>query len=80
MKIGVITTSRADFSIYLSLLKNIPKESLLLFVTGMHLEAGFGKTIDAIIQEGFIPIPTERTLYKTCLPRGTAESMGEYFN
>lgn len=63
MTIGVITTSRADYGIYLPLLKRLQVENveLLLFVSGMHLESKFGNTIDLIEEDGFKI--TERTKY-----------------
>ena len=55
MKIGVITTSRADFGIYLPLLKKIKERSheLSLFVGGMHTAAHLGNSYHFIEKEGF---------------------------
>lgn len=56
MIIGVITTSRADFGIYLPLLKRIkqdPELSLNIYALGMHLSTKFGNTIKDIEKEGF---------------------------
>ena len=49
--IAVITTGRADFGIYLPLLKAISTEKSLklsLIVSGMHLEKCFGMTVREI--------------------------------
>ena len=56
MRIGVITSSRADFDILLPLLREFKKHrevELLLFVTGMHLMPEFGLTMKYIETEGF---------------------------
>jgi len=55
MNIGVITTSRADFGIYLPLLKKIKdsQHELFLFVGGMHTSADFGNSYQLIEKEGF---------------------------
>ena len=48
-KIGLVTTSRADYGIYVPLLKRILKDpslELLLYVAGMHLCKEFGMTIN----------------------------------
>ena len=55
-KIGVVTTSRADYGIYRSILRGIrasAKLELYLFVTGMHLAPEYGRTIDHIKQDGW---------------------------
>lgn len=56
--IGVVTTSRADFGVYLPLLRKLKDHShvrLLLYVSGMHLAKEYGHTVDWIVSEG-IPI------------------------
>lgn len=58
MKIGVLTSSRADFGIYLPLLKELkvnPFFELELIVFGTHLSRYHGYTIQQIIDEGFDP-------------------------
>lgn len=55
MTIGFITTSRADFGIYLPLLKKIEANDnfeYLLFVSGMHVSEKFGNSYKAIEKEG----------------------------
>lgn len=52
----VLTTSRADFGIYRSVLRAIEAHddlSLGLAVTGMHLKPEFGNTIDEVKASGF---------------------------
>jgi GDP/UDP-N,N'-diacetylbacillosamine 2-epimerase (hydrolysing) len=56
MKVAVLTSSRADFGIYLPLLKAIKKDAffeLKLIVFGTHLSSFYGETVNQIIAEGF---------------------------
>ncbi len=54
-KILIVTERRADYSRFKEILKEIKKNNLtyILVVTGIHLENGFGKTINEIKQDGF---------------------------
>jgi GDP/UDP-N,N'-diacetylbacillosamine 2-epimerase (hydrolysing) len=55
-KIAVLTESRADYGIYLPVLKAIqacPDLELNLIVTGMHLSPEYGKTWQEIERDGF---------------------------
>lgn len=54
-KIGLLTSSRADFSIYLPLIREIsnkPNYQLEIIAFGTHLAAEFGNTIELIEKEG----------------------------
>jgi UDP-hydrolysing UDP-N-acetyl-D-glucosamine 2-epimerase len=54
--IGVVTGSRADYSIYLPVLRAIKCDralQLILYVTGMHLSRRFGLTVTQIEADGF---------------------------
>jgi len=54
--IAVVTTSRADYGIYASLLKELAAEAkvnLSLIVGGMHLAPQFGMTIEMIEKDGY---------------------------
>lgn len=56
MKIGVLTSSRADYGIYLPLLKRIkedPEDTLEIIAFGTHLSKYHGYTIDSIKADGF---------------------------
>ena len=56
MKIGILTSSRADFGIYLPLLKALridPFFELSIIAFGTHLSDFYGKTINFIEAEGF---------------------------
>lgn len=55
MKVGLLTSSRADFSIYLPLINKLNQDKffdLNLIVFGSHLSDDYGHTIDNIIQMG----------------------------
>ncbi len=77
MKIGVITTSRADFGIYLPLLNKI-KESehhLMLFAGGMHTASHFGNSHQLIEEAGFIIGEMVDGISTDDSPFGLCESM-----
>jgi GDP/UDP-N,N'-diacetylbacillosamine 2-epimerase (hydrolysing) len=64
VRIGVLTSSRADFGVYLPLLKALQNDSEIVFeliVFGTHLSNYHGRTIDEIEGRGFVvkyKIPT----------------------
>lgn len=80
-KIGVVTTSRADYGLYLPILKEVVNDKnlrLLLYVTGMHLSSGFGNTIEMIRKDGF-PIAAKVPMLQssdTALDIGVAMGKG----
>ncbi len=56
MKIGVLTSSRADFGIYYPLVKQLVEDdsfSVEIIAFGTHLKAEYGRTIDEITSLGF---------------------------
>ncbi|MGB4448639.1 MAG: UDP-N-acetylglucosamine 2-epimerase [Cloacibacterium sp.] len=56
IRVGVLTSSRADFGIYLPLLKALQKDeefNLELIVFGTHLSKFHGYTVEQIEREGF---------------------------
>lgn len=56
MKIAVLTSSRADYSIYLPLLKTLQADQffdLRIIVFGTHLSEQFGETVKQITADGF---------------------------
>ncbi len=57
IKIGILTSSRADFGIYLPLLKRMQEDSSVDFdiiAFGTHLSKSHGHTIDDIQNHGFV--------------------------
>jgi GDP/UDP-N,N'-diacetylbacillosamine 2-epimerase (hydrolysing) len=56
MKIGVLTSSRADYGIYLPLLDKLKLDQrfqLEIVAFGMHLQKSQGNTVDQITKDGF---------------------------
>jgi len=56
MKIGVLTSSRADYGIYLPLLDKLKLDQrfqLEIIAFGMHLQKSQGNTVDQITKDGF---------------------------
>jgi GDP/UDP-N,N'-diacetylbacillosamine 2-epimerase (hydrolysing) len=56
MKVGILTSTRADFGIYLPLLKELKMDEyfdLEIIAFGTHLSPRFGMTINEIEREGF---------------------------
>lgn len=77
--IGVVTTARSDYSIYLPVLQRIQHESdlrLHLLVAGMHLSPEFGLTVREIEQDGFEISERIEMLLSSDTPEGVAKSMG----
>lgn len=56
MKIGVLTSSRADYGIYNPLLKELQSDpffDLQIIAFGTHLSAQYGNTLNQIIKDGY---------------------------
>lgn len=56
IKIGILTSSRADYSIYYPLileLQKLPKTNVEIIAFGTHLSKNHGFTIDQILADGF---------------------------
>ena len=77
--IGVVTTSRADYGIYrpvLSAIENDASLSLRLLVSGMHLSAEYGLTIEDIKSDGFKVHEQIESLVTGDGPECISESLG----
>ncbi len=77
--IGVVTTTRADYGIYLPVLRALqedPELRPLLYVSGMHLSPEFGFTVNAIKDDGFEIVESIEMLLSADSPEGVAKSMG----
>lgn len=77
--LGVVTTARSDYGIYLPILRAIqaePSIALHLIVGGMHLAPEYGYTIDAIERDGFPIGDRVEMLLSSDTPLGTAKSIG----
>ncbi|MEX1211417.1 MAG: UDP-N-acetylglucosamine 2-epimerase [Balneolaceae bacterium] len=79
MKIGVLTSSRADFGIYLPLLKQLKQDSffdLSIIAFGTHGSPYHGGTISEIQEEGFKNIDLIQSLLLNDNPNGISTSYG----
>ena len=77
--IGVVTTSRADYSAYRPILRACaadPELSLKLFVSGAHLSPEFGSTVQQIEADGFEITERIEMLLSSDTPEAIAKSIG----
>jgi UDP-hydrolysing UDP-N-acetyl-D-glucosamine 2-epimerase len=77
--IGVVTVARSDYGIYRPVLQAIqddPDLRLQLFVGGMHLSPEFGRTVEAVEEDGFQIAERVEMLLSSHAPEGIAKSMG----
>lgn len=80
MKIAVLTSSRADYSIYLPLLKAIqadPFFEMEIIAFGTHIAKEYGETISEIIKDGFIISTKLDTMPDGDSPSDIASAVGE---
>jgi GDP/UDP-N,N'-diacetylbacillosamine 2-epimerase (hydrolysing) len=79
MKVGVLTSSRADFGIYLPLLNKLEADSnfdLTIIAFGTHCSPYHGETIQEIKEAGFSDIDTVRSLLLSDDEQSIATSYG----
>lgn len=79
MKIGVLTSSRADYGIYLPLLRKIKVDAyfeLVIIAFGTHLSKFHGYTISEIEKEKFNKIHSISTILTNDDPQSIASSYG----
>lgn len=65
MNVKLLTSSRADYSIYTPLLKLLAREKkfqLEIVAFGSHLSEKYGLTVNAILKDGFAPVKQIKTL------------------
>ena len=77
--IGVVSTSRADYTGYRPLLKALqadPEIELKLYVSGMHLSPEFGLTVRVFEEDGFEISERIEALLSSDTPEGIAKSIG----
>lgn len=80
MRVAVLTSSRADYSIYYPLLKKLKSDiffQLSLVVFGSHLSEKFGSTIEQILSDGFDVTAKIETLPSDNSPSDISKSIGE---
>ena len=79
MKIGVLTSSRADFGIYLPLLKKLDHDSffnLKIIAFGTHGSPYHGETISEIKNKGFNNVDLTQSFLLNDNPNGISTSYG----
>jgi GDP/UDP-N,N'-diacetylbacillosamine 2-epimerase (hydrolysing) len=79
MKIGVLTSSRADYGIYLPLLNELKKDiffDLEIIAFGTHLSSKHGFTLDDIEKDGYDTIHTVTSLINDDSEKGIVVSYG----
>lgn len=79
MKIGVLTSSRADFGIYYPLLKQLREDlyfDLSIIAFGSHVSKYHGYTISEIYDAGFEKVKSIETLQIDDSPKGVSKSYG----
>lgn len=77
--IAVVTTGRADYSLYRPILRRIAGCSelrLTILACGMHLSPEFGMTVHLLEQDGFSPAERVEMLLSSESSEGVALSMG----
>lgn len=80
MKVGVLTSSRADYSIYLPLLKLLKNDNffdLKIIAFGTHLSEKHGYTVNNIVEDGFWVSHKIETLIDGDSPEAISEMIGK---
>lgn len=80
MKVGVLSSSRADYGIYRPLLKKLqadPVFELEVIAFGTHLLEQYGRTVNLIIADGFRVHTVEDTMPDSDAPVDIAASIGK---
>jgi len=83
MKVGILTSSRADYGIYLPLLKKLnadPFFEMKVIAFGTHLLERFGHTVDSIYNDDFSVAEVPSTMSQGDLPADIAHSMAATLN
>lgn len=80
MKIGVLTSSRADYGIYNPLLKELQADSffdLHIIAFGTHLSTKYGYTLNQIIKDGYAITAKVDTMPNGDTAQDISEAMGK---
>lgn len=80
MRIALLTSSRADYGIYLPLLKALKGDSIFelhIMAFGTHLSETHGKTVDQIIADGFDVAFKIDTMPESNFPVAISQAMGK---
>ena len=80
MKIGILSSSRADYGVYLPLLRKLQKDPFFLteiIAFGTHLLEKFGRTVEFIHQDGYKVIEVRDTMSQGDSPAHIARAMSK---
>ena len=80
MKIAVLTSSRADYGIYLPLLKAFKNDSffdLSIIAFGTHLSKNHGYTLNQILEDGFEVLVKDDTMIDGDSPLDISKAIGK---
>ncbi len=80
LKVGVLTSSRADYGIYLPLLRKLntdPFFELEVIAFGTHLLEKYGRTVEFIYRDGFTIAEVENTMSEGDSPTHIAQAMSK---
>jgi len=80
MKIGILTSSRADFGIYTPLIRELYNDNFFnveIIAFGTHLSKKYGETYKQIEKSGFTVNHKIQTMPKGDNPKDISESIGE---
>lgn len=78
IKIGILTSSRADYGIYQPLLRQLQTDNafdMYVIAFGMHLLDKFGHTVDSIYQEGYRVSEVENIMCQGDSPSDLVQGM-----
>ncbi|MFT4684078.1 MAG: GDP/UDP-N,N'-diacetylbacillosamine 2-epimerase (hydrolyzing) [Flavobacteriaceae bacterium] len=79
MKIGILTSSRADFGIYYPLIKQLKEDDIYgveIIAFGTHLQTEYGYTLDEIEKLGFEVLHKIKTPINNNSPKDIATNIG----
>lgn len=80
MKVGILTSSRADYGVYLPLLRKMSDDTFFemeVIAFGTHLMEKFGRTGDLIYQDGFPVVEVSDTMSHGDLPADITQAMSK---